>query len=131
MLQVEVTLDELEALRLSDLLGLYHETAAERMNVSRQTFGRIINSAHKKIAEALVNGKAISIKGGQVMPLKEPNRLGAGGNCICPKCNKIIAHPRGVPCQELTCADCGAKLMREGSYHHQLLKQRQEKQSTK
>ena len=44
----------------------YQEQAAEKMNVSRQTFGRIIESAHKKIADALVNGKALSIEGGIV-----------------------------------------------------------------
>ncbi len=64
--QVNLTFDELEAIRLADLEGLYQEAAAEQMNVSRQTFGRIIESAHKKIADALVNGKALSIDGGKV-----------------------------------------------------------------
>lgn len=53
--------DELEALRLADLEGLYHEEAASRMGVSRQTFGRIISSARQKSSDALVNGKAIRI----------------------------------------------------------------------
>lgn len=61
-----LTVDELEAIRLSNLQGLYQEQAAEQMNVSRQTFGRILESAHKKIADALVNGKALSIEGGVV-----------------------------------------------------------------
>jgi len=56
--EVTLHLDELEAIRLADLGGLYQEQAAEKMNVSRQTFGRIIESAHKNVAEALVNGKA-------------------------------------------------------------------------
>jgi len=63
---VALTFDELEAVRLADLEGLYQEQAAEKMNVSRQTFGRIIESAHKKIADALVNGKALSIEGGHI-----------------------------------------------------------------
>lgn len=63
---IALTVDELEAVRLADLQGLYQEQAAEKMNVSRQTFGRIIESAHKKIADALVNGKALSIEGGTV-----------------------------------------------------------------
>jgi predicted DNA-binding protein (UPF0251 family) len=63
---VTLTFDELEAVRLADMDGLYQEQAAEKMNVSRQTFGRIIESAHKKIADALVNGKALSIEGGNV-----------------------------------------------------------------
>ena len=62
--QVNLTFDELEAVRLADFEGLYQEQAAEKMGISRQTFGRIIESAHKKIADALVNGKALSIKGG-------------------------------------------------------------------
>ena len=61
---VALTVDELEAIRLADLEGLYQEQAAEKMNISRQTFGRIIESAHKKIADALVNGKALAIEGG-------------------------------------------------------------------
>lgn len=62
--QVNLTFDELEAIRLADFEGLYQEQAAQKMNISRQTFGRIIESAHKKIADALVNGKALSIEGG-------------------------------------------------------------------
>jgi predicted DNA-binding protein (UPF0251 family) len=64
--QVSLTVDELEAIRLADLEGLYQEKAAQRMNVSRQTFGRIIEAAHKKIADALVHGKALSITGGSI-----------------------------------------------------------------
>jgi len=63
---VNLTIDELEAIRLADLEGLYQEDAAKRMNVSRQTFGRTLESAHKKIADALVNGKALLIKGGPI-----------------------------------------------------------------
>jgi predicted DNA-binding protein (UPF0251 family) len=62
--RVALTVDELEAIRLADLQGLYQEQAAEKMNISRQTFGRILESAHKKIADALVNAKALSIEGG-------------------------------------------------------------------
>lgn len=63
---VELTVDELEAVRLADLEGMYQEEAAAKMNVSRQTFGRIVEAAHKKIADALVHGKALSIQGGPV-----------------------------------------------------------------
>jgi len=63
---ITLTVDELEAIRLADLRGLYQEQAAEKMNISRQTLGRILESAHKKIADALVNGKALSIKGGPI-----------------------------------------------------------------
>ncbi len=63
--EVVLTVDECEAIRLADLEGLYQEQAAERMKVSRQTFGRIVESAHKKVAEALVKGKALKIEGGE------------------------------------------------------------------
>jgi predicted DNA-binding protein (UPF0251 family) len=63
---IDLTVDELEAIRLADLEHLYQEEAAQRMNVSRQTFGRILDAAHAKVADALVNGKALSIQGGPV-----------------------------------------------------------------
>jgi len=63
--EVILNVDEFEAIRLADLEGLYQEQAAEKMNVSRQTFGRIIESAHKKVANALVKGKALKIEGGE------------------------------------------------------------------
>jgi predicted DNA-binding protein (UPF0251 family) len=61
-----LTLDEFEAMRLVDHEGMYQEEAAARMNISRQTLGRIVESARKKIAGALVSGKAIRIEGGAV-----------------------------------------------------------------
>jgi uncharacterized protein len=61
-----MTLDEYEAVRLADLNGLYQEDAANKMGVSRQTFGRIVESARRKIADALVNAKALEIKGGEI-----------------------------------------------------------------
>lgn len=64
--EVSLALDELEAIRLADLEGLYQEDAACKMNISRQTFGNIINSAHKKIADTLLNAKALKIEGGKV-----------------------------------------------------------------
>jgi len=63
--EVILTVDEFEAVRLADFENLYQEQAAERMGISRQTFGRIIESAHKKVAEALVKGKALKIEGGE------------------------------------------------------------------
>ena len=63
--EIILNVDEFEAIRLADLEGLYQEQAAEKMNVSRPTFGRIIDAAHKKVAEALVKGKALKIEGGE------------------------------------------------------------------
>ena len=64
--EICLNLDQVEAIRLADLQEMYQENAAKQMNISRQTFGNIINSAHKKIADALINGKALKIKGGVV-----------------------------------------------------------------
>ncbi len=61
---VNLTVDEFEAVRLADYEGLYQEQAAERMGVSRPTFGNILAAARKKIADALVNSRAIRIEGG-------------------------------------------------------------------
>lgn len=55
-------LDEYEAIRLADYEKQYHAQAALQMNISRQTFGRIIESARSKIAIALMEGKAIKIE---------------------------------------------------------------------
>jgi predicted DNA-binding protein (UPF0251 family) len=59
-----LTVDEHEAIRLADWEGMQQEEAAERMNISRATFGRIAASARRKIADALVNAKAIRVEGG-------------------------------------------------------------------
>lgn len=64
--EVLLGFDEAEALRLADLEGLYQEAAARSMGVSRQTFGRIIETARRKIADALLNGKALRIDGGEI-----------------------------------------------------------------
>lgn len=62
--QVELAVDEVEALRLTDLLGLSQEEAADRLGVSRPTVGRVLEAARRKVADALVNGKALAIEGG-------------------------------------------------------------------
>jgi uncharacterized protein len=60
--EVVLHIDEFEAVRLADAEGLYHEEAAARMNISRQTFGRIVGEARRKIAGAITGGKAIVIE---------------------------------------------------------------------
>ncbi len=94
--QVNLTLDELEAVRLADLEGMYQEDAAATMNISRQTFGNIIISAHRKIADALLNAKALKITGGTYVRA-ETKRF------KCCGCNHVweVAHgtarPAGCP----------------------------------
>ena len=72
--EVVLTVDEMEAIRLADSEELYHEEAAQRMNVSRQTFGRIVSSARRKIADALIHGKALRIDGGNYITTGNPKK---------------------------------------------------------
>jgi len=60
--EVDLTLDELETLRLCDLENLEQEEAAKRMKISQSTLSRILISVRKKVAEALIKGKAIKIR---------------------------------------------------------------------
>jgi len=62
--EVCLSVEEAEAIRLKDLEGLEQEECAQRMNVSRTTFARVLSSARQKMADALLNGKAIRIAGG-------------------------------------------------------------------
>lgn len=62
--EVLLKVEEFEALRLKDLDDLSQEEAAEKMNVSQPTFCRILAPARKKVADALINGKSLRIKGG-------------------------------------------------------------------
>lgn len=68
---VTLGLDEAEALRLADLEGLYQEAAARSMGVSRPTFGRIVEAARRKVADAVLNGKALRLEGGEICVRKE------------------------------------------------------------
>jgi uncharacterized protein len=83
--EVVLNLDEFEAIRLADYEQLYQEDASVRMNISRQTFGRIINEAHRKIADVLINSKALKIEGGKITldetrPCGHSRRRRAGKN---------------------------------------------------
>jgi len=62
--EVILAIDEFEAVRLKDLEGLEQENCAKKMNISQPTFHRLVLSARKKIAGAIINGKAIKIEGG-------------------------------------------------------------------
>jgi predicted DNA-binding protein (UPF0251 family) len=62
-----ISVDEYEAIRLKDLEGLEQEEAAQKMNISQPTLHRLLLSARKKITDAIVNGKAIKIQGGNYM----------------------------------------------------------------
>ncbi len=64
--QILLTLDEFEAFRLADYIGLSHAEAAEEMGISRSTFSRLIEKARKKIADFIILGKLLTIDGGRV-----------------------------------------------------------------
>lgn len=107
--EVVLTLDELEALRLKDLEGLTQEEAAKKMNISQPTFNRLLSNARKKVSEALVEGKAIRIEGGDVA------MRGFGGPpqyCVCPVCGHRQPKLRGLPCARMRCERCGSIMTR-------------------
>jgi len=89
--EVTLTFDAIESIRLADLLGMTHEEAGRQMGVSRATFGRIVENARELIADALINGKAIKVEGGnyQMMGQKDHRSF----RCI--KCDHNWKAPRG------------------------------------
>lgn len=62
--EVRLLVEEAEAIRLKDLEGLEQEDCAAKMSISRSTFSRVLDTARQKVADALLNGKAIRIEGG-------------------------------------------------------------------
>lgn len=89
--EVVLSIEEVEALRLSDYLEMEQDRAAESMNVSRGTFQRIIKTARKKMAEALVHGKTIRIDGGVY-------KLSPGKAC-CRRHNGSCKHANCEECE--------------------------------
>ncbi|MHB1153138.1 MAG: DUF134 domain-containing protein [Eubacteriales bacterium] len=99
-----ILIEELEAIRLKDLEGLEQEECAERMQVSRPTFQRILLSAREKVADSLINGKNIHIGGGNytrnICPVK------------CIECGKewmeSYENLETIKSGEYVCTDCGS-----------------------
>lgn len=75
--EVVMSLDEYEAIRLADHEGLYQEEAARQMGISRTTFGRILDSAHRKVAEVLGGGRCLRLEGGHVHPAESESSRSA------------------------------------------------------
>jgi predicted DNA-binding protein (UPF0251 family) len=98
--EVRLTVDEMEALRLADLVGLSHEDAGGQMGVSRATFGRIVQRARRQVAEALINGMAIRVAGGNY-------QLQRGERTFrCSKCQHQW-HEQACSGRPLQCPACG------------------------
>jgi len=95
---IDLTDEELEAIKLKNVESLDQVEAAEKMGTSQSTFQRILSSAHKKISEALVMGKAIKIR-----EIERPMR-----KFECWKCKNRWEEPfgngkRGI---DMTCPEC-------------------------
>ncbi len=128
--EVILNVDEFEAVRLKDLEEMDQEQAAKKMNISQPTFHRLVISARKKIADAIVNGKAIRIEGGtykmvqSIRPgmgrgqdagrgrMRGPFAAGPGGVCKCTKCDYEEPQVRGQPCMSKKCPKCGTQMVR-------------------
>lgn len=100
--EVHLTVDEHESIRLADLLGMSHEEAGKRMGVSRATFGRIVQRARKAVADALINGKAIKIEGGNYSIISDKRIF----KCI--NCDKKWEEHFGTG-RPQNCPDCKDK----------------------
>jgi len=98
--EVQLTVDEREALRLADLNDLSHAEAGRQMDVSRATFGRIIQNARRVLSDALINGKAIRIEGGNYRIVSEKRMF------VCNHCQTKWNEPRGTG-RPAACPSCG------------------------
>jgi predicted DNA-binding protein (UPF0251 family) len=106
--EIVLSMEEAEALRLKELEGMEQEQGAQKMNISRPTFQRMLASARNKVADAILNGKAIRIGGGNFELAQNRYRCCCGhewqsdsipGNC--PQCNAPdiqSVFPRGFGC---------------------------------
>ena len=132
--EVLLTIDELEAMRLSFLENLSQGEAAVLMEVHQSTFQRALKKALEKVTDALVYGKAIRIEGGDYrMPRGDGTGpsgqgpvgggrsrgqgrgrgVGPEGNCVCPACGHEIPHTPGVTCNQVKCEKCGSPMVRK------------------
>jgi predicted DNA-binding protein (UPF0251 family)/predicted Fe-Mo cluster-binding NifX family protein len=97
--EVRLGHDEVEAIRLKNLVGLSQEQAAAQMGVSQPTFHRLLVSAHQKLTDAVVNGKALRIEGGNVMTTDVqagPCRRRRGWGCRIKPSSSIITEGQNI-----------------------------------
>lgn len=110
--EIVLTVEELEAIRLKDVEDLDQTECAQRMQVSRPTFQRILDSARAKVASALTRGLALRVAGGTfdfaqsgwcphcrrevVLRATVPDADAAGGEPMCPACGGPLTQPEGA-----------------------------------
>ncbi len=136
-----LTVSEYEAIRLIDSNSVSQKKAGKKMKISQPTLSRLLKSARKKLSDAIVNGKAIKIKGGSYRMAQPKGKglgpgkgagkglrrrapstggrgrqggiaAGPGGKCKCPKCGYKKPQVRGQPCIKQKCPECGTQLVR-------------------
>lgn len=100
-----LSIEELEAIRLCDLLQMEQNEAADRMGVSRKTFWIDLQRARQKVADALVNGKAIEISGGEYVNTGE-----CRVNYLCKECD-YVWEPELNHNRPTSCPSCGSNLI--------------------
>ncbi|MHC1605665.1 MAG: DUF134 domain-containing protein [Candidatus Methanofastidiosia archaeon] len=123
--EIALPLDEFECIRLGDYLKMNQNDAAKMMGIHQSTFQRTLAKAREKIADCLVNGKAIKIEGGRYIMMGRGRQSGSGAgrgagrglgfggpdNCKCPKCGHEVPHQRGIPCIQTKCPECGTMMI--------------------
>jgi uncharacterized protein len=97
--KTELSIDEFEAIRLADYLGLEHQEAAEKMQVSRPTFTRLIKKARQRIAQAIIDGMELVIVGGNIELVNSIHH--------CQDCGEKVQQP--VKTKTAPCEECGSE----------------------
>ena len=93
---VTLTFDEIESLNYVDMQGMTMDAAAKRMDVSKPTLCRIVNGARKKMADAIINGKAINLKNYNITNKTMPNLDGTGPDAQGPKTGREMGDCDGA-----------------------------------
>jgi len=129
-----LSFDELEAIRLIDSEELDQTKSGQKMKISQSTLSRLLKEGRKKLADAVINGYAIKIQGGNFKMAVPRGRslgrgrgrgiggggrmggslaAGPGGVCKCPKCGYEESQIRGQPCMNKKCPKCESTMTRE------------------
>ena len=127
-----LSFDELEAIRLIDSEELDQTQSAKKMKISQSTLSRLLKEGRKKLADAIIQGNAIKIQGGNFKMVQPTGRgrgfgngigggrggrmggfaAGPGGICKCPKCGYEEPQIRGQPCMNKKCPKCQSLMIR-------------------